>query len=106
MFPVPLLETEPPARVLSRGVRQRVGRRRALDNRANEVLHALNWMSGCGAAVEVCRAPAAAAPVHREIYERVLKAVHSWKSPGHSVSQEEAARARFSAPGRCTTRRT
>ena len=90
---MPLLETEPCPRLLSRGVRQRIGRRRALDNRANEVLHALNWMSGHGDGDGVCRAPGAVARVHREIHERVLKAVHSWPAPDREVSQEEAARA-------------
>eukprot|EP00959_Pyramimonas_sp_CCMP1952_P114808 2400360-Pyramimonas_sp.AAC.1 len=62
-----MLETEPPARGLSRGVRQRVGRRWTSGPTKFCVL---NWMSGCGDDAGECRAPATAAPVHRGIYDR------------------------------------
>ena len=61
----------------------------------------LNWMSGRCDEAGVCRAPAAAAPVRQEIYERVLNAVLSWSAPERGRSQEEAARALLSAEPAC-----
>ena len=48
VFPLPLPFVEPPARAdLSRGVVQRVGRRRRQQLMAHGAVEALNWLAGC-----------------------------------------------------------
>eukprot|EP00971_Amphidinium_carterae_P340416 6478747-Amphidinium_carterae.3 len=47
VLPLPVLHEEGrAARTLARGVRQRIGRRRAVDVRTNESIAAVNWLGG------------------------------------------------------------
>ena len=49
VFPLPLPSVEPPAKSrLSRGVRQRIGRRRAVQSDSYEAIRSLILLAGCG----------------------------------------------------------
>lgn len=90
MFPLPLGMCEAPSAAhLSRGVRQRVSRRRSYQDVVNDCLKSLIWMAGC----EEDNAPKQPSPVQLDVHRRVELAVRQRGPPTEAPSEEDAARA-------------
>ena len=91
IFPLPCLgEHSRGGAGLSRGVRQRLGRRAAVQKRANDVIDSLNWLSGCkdSHCEQLGRSR-----LHDEVLSHVVELVEARVPRDDVPSTEEAARA-------------
>ena len=89
LFPLPFLPVEPTAGFVSRGVRQRIGRRRHETRRVNDVVQTLNWMSGGSSASP----PAESSAAQRQCLDRIQDAVRRTACVETPMQPHEAARA-------------
>ena len=90
LFPLPMLELETACNLpLSRGCRQRIGRRRAVIERTNDAISSLNWLSGSSARDVAQRhvSPAQAAAI-----TRIQRAVEDSAPTEPLLPPHEAAR--------------
>eukprot|EP00971_Amphidinium_carterae_P216647 4300776-Amphidinium_carterae.2 len=72
LLPLPKLHVEQRmSSTLSRGVRQRIGRRIAIQERSNETIAALNWLSGTVAETRPRHPTEAQKKAHEFILSRV-----------------------------------
>ena len=88
LFPLPELAVESIDGVsgLSRGVAQRIARRRARVEEANSMVRALNWLSGCPPS----SSPSKASSVQVHVLNHVLKRAGECKPTGEGPSPQEA----------------
>ena len=88
LFPLPLVQQEDiPRSSLSRGTKQRVCRRRAVDMRVNGAVRSLNWLSGCGSAGQHRSA------LHDQVLDHVREVMVRTAPEGAIPQPHEAARA-------------
>ena len=93
-FPLPFLrDGEPPGAALSRPVRQRILRRRAIDLETNELIQALNELAGRVASHE----PAAESVMQEASVHHLRRVAQEAEAPRELLQLEEAARALLGA---------
>ena len=91
LFPLPtLVEEEPCSAGLSRGVRQRVSRRRAVTRRTNDAISSLNWLSGCGT---TARCSGSGSPAQLMATQRIRTVMERSQAVSPIPRPHEAARA-------------
>ena len=95
LFPLPqLFGTEPPPRLgLSRGVRQRVQRRRAVQGACGECVDALNALSAGEIASQNFERVVGVSPAQRAVLDRVRCVFEGTSSGGADVRSDAALRA-------------